>query len=78
MMPDFECTMWPEGWWQSCCISHDLGAMPDSGFLWCVAQTAPNTALAIAGVFIGAVMFIGLKLLGPAYRALFWGKPNNV
>jgi len=44
--------------------------MPDSGFLWCVAETAPNPVLAIAGIAIGAVMFIGLKLLGPIYRKI--------
>jgi len=68
MMPDFQCTMWPEGWWQACCIAHDLGQLSDIGFLWCVPQTAPNTVLAVAGVFIGIVMFAGLKLFGPAYR----------
>jgi hypothetical protein len=66
--PDFECTLWPEGWWQACCIAHDLGQIEDIDFVWCVARTAPNQALAAIGAFIGFVMFVGLKLLGPTYR----------
>jgi len=69
-MPDFECTLWPEGWWQACCVAHDLGQMPDSGFLWCVAQTASNPVLAAIGLLIGAIMVVGVKLFRPIYRQL--------
>lgn len=66
--PDFQCTWWFEGWWQSCCVRHDVGALSDAGLWQCVVETAPD-GLAWLGILVGAVMFVGIKLLRPFWRA---------
>lgn len=67
-MPDLECSWWPDSWFglsiTDCCIAHDLGAS-DSALAACVADKGGPAFLLLA-----IVMFAGVKLGRPIYRAL--------
>lgn len=70
MLPDMECTFWPDGWpqwiggtgqeWHHCCVAHDLGGT-NIDLARCVAETSPTMAV---------VMFAGLAVFGPIYLAI--------
>lgn len=67
MQPDFECTLWPDGWFgqsiTDCCIAHDLGGS-DAELAACVAGHGGAGFL-----ILGLVMWAGVKLFRPIYRA---------
>jgi hypothetical protein len=67
MLPDMECTMWPEGWWHHCCVAHDLGGT-DFELAACVIQSSPHSPT--LGIIIALVMFAGVKLFRPILRAI--------
>lgn len=72
-MTDY-CTLWPEGWWASCCKAHDDAylaqagkALADSDLLVCVAQSAPTPVLAAASAVVGLVMYVGVRAFGSRF-----------
>lgn len=65
-MPDYQCTMWPEGSWHHCCIAHDLGGT-DAQLAQCVVQ---STDVPLYGISVAIVMYLGLKLFRPLYFKL--------
>jgi len=71
-MPDMQCTLWPDIWFgislTDYCIKHDLGGTDWQLFV----DVAQNGGVF---VFLGAIMYAGLKLFGPFYRA--WKKRQD-
>jgi hypothetical protein len=65
MLPDMECTMWPEGTWSHCCIAHDLGGT-DAQLAQCVAASADWPAY---GLLMAWLMYAGVKIFRPILRA---------
>ena len=75
-MIDFQCTWWPDNWWgvsiNDCCVAHDFGAS-DWDLLTCVADKGGWEFL-----FLGVVMFVGVKIGRPFYRAFMaWKAKKN-
>ncbi len=72
---DYQCTLWPDNWFgislTKCCIEHDLGGS-NSELFWCVSKLHPMFFI------IGAIMFIGLTIIGPIYRAKMRRKQNEI
>jgi hypothetical protein len=70
-MIDYECTWWPDIWFgislTDCCIAHDLGGS-DLALAMCIADKHP------AFWIIGVIMFIGVILGRPIYRAYMRAK----
>jgi hypothetical protein len=64
--PDFQCTLWPEGWWHHCCIQHDLGGA-DLDLAFCVIESAPNVYV---GGVVAFVMLAGLILFRPIWKRI--------
>ena len=72
MLPDFQCTLWPDSWLgisiTHCCVEHDLSGT-DAALAECVAYTLADASL-VFGLLLAAIMFIGVKLFRPIYTYL--------
>ena len=65
-MPDFECTLWPDGIppeiggtgqeWLHCCIAHDLGGA-DTELAQCVAHSLSDSPF---GILLALIMLLGV------------------
>jgi hypothetical protein len=65
------CTLWFEGWWSHCCAAHDLAydtevvrAVADADLASCVINASSNPVLAVVGLGVGGLMFLGVRLFG--------------
>lgn len=65
MLPDFECSWWPDTWFgislTQCCIDHDLGGS-DWDLMLCVSNQHPGFWI------LGVVMFVGVIFGRPFYK----------
>jgi hypothetical protein len=68
------CTLFPEGWWATCCQAHDLAyslqigkEAADQALMLCVAGSGHGPVLGAASVVLGGAMWLGVRLFGRKY-----------
>lgn len=77
------CTLWPEGWWSSCCEKHDLDyengvdrLSADKALLECVSYSYQeiyppndnsNHHYETLSMLVAFVMFIGVRMFGSIF-----------
>lgn len=68
------CTLFPEGWWATCCEIHDkeyaaqIGqALADANLFNCVANSGSDQVTIILSLIIGVTMWIGVSVFGSKF-----------
>lgn len=68
------CTLFPDGWWPTCCEIHDaeyaaqIGkALADSNLFNCVANAGGDPITVGLSLVIGAVMWLCVRLFGSKF-----------
>lgn len=68
------CTLFPEGWWSTCCQIHDteyamqIGqALADANLLKCVINSGGDPITIGLSVIIGVTMWIGVRIFGSKF-----------
>ena len=71
------CTLFPEGWWATCCKAHDLAysaqvgkALADGQLFQCIAASDPTLLGSAASIVAAGVAWLGVRVFGKRfYRA---------
>lgn len=68
------CSLWPDGWWQECCVEHDMAYW--CGGTWAQRKQADERLAECvadrAGAWLGALMELGVRLGAPPWMPAYW------
>lgn len=64
--PDYQCTMWPDGRYNSCCVEHDIAYM--KGGTWRERREADKALFHCvrehSNLFNACLMYVGVRIAG--------------
>lgn len=65
------CTLFPEGWWATCCEIHDseyamqIGKeLADNNLFHCVVNSGTDPLTIVLSVVVATVMWVGVRMFG--------------
>lgn len=68
------CTLFPEGWWSTCCEIHDkeyaaqIGqALADNNLFNCVINSGSDPITITLSLIIGFTMWLGVRVFGSKF-----------